>query len=332
MLVGIKNGFRPGMIMDFINARDDKLGTFELKERIFPTVPGVTTLTQCSIVAVLLGLMPVVWNSPRVKLVIAGIFSITFFRAMLLSERLALIELVIGAFLVLFRLMVLGRAHSPRVILGLKLAPVLGPIVLLLMFGTFEYFRSYQFYKNRFNNVAEFTIWRISAYYTTGLNNGALIHKEWDHWPLPFQSVTAFWAFPLVKYSPFSYQKLTGIDPDLKYDDLLRFKAVEEYNNDGGLLAPLNDFGEIGMCVFWLFFGVLAGLAHRSYLRGHIVGLCFYPLFFLTILETPRFIYLTMSRTTPPIVVILVIWYVLMRLRVSQSASAVSLAPSAVLQ
>jgi uncharacterized membrane protein len=44
LLVGIKNGFRPGMIIDLITGRNDRLGTFELKEKIFPTVPGVTNV------------------------------------------------------------------------------------------------------------------------------------------------------------------------------------------------------------------------------------------------------------------------------------------------
>jgi oligosaccharide repeat unit polymerase len=319
LLVGIKNGFRPGMILDFINARDDKLGTFELKEKIFPTVPGITTLTQCGVVAMMLGLMTSLWNAPRVKVVVLAIVGVAFLRAMLLSERLALIELVIVSFLVLFRLHIMGRAYSPRLLLGLKLAPVFGPILLLVLFGSFEYFRSYQFYKNRFNNIAEFTIWRVSAYYTTGLNNGALIHEEWDHWPLPYQSITAVWSFPLVKYSPFSYQKLTGIDPDTQFDHLLRLRAVEEYNNDSGLFAPLNDFGVLGLALFWMGFGFLAGLAHRSYLRGNVFGLCYFPLFFLTILETPRFIYLTLSRATPPIIVLVLLWYFIEKMRITRS-------------
>jgi hypothetical protein len=310
LLVGIKNGFRPGMLLYFFSGADDKLGTFELKERIFPTVPGITTLSQCGVAAVILGLLPPVWSAPRVKWAMVGLVGMGFLRGMLLSERLAFIELVMVMALVVLRIHVLSRSLSPRVLTGLRVAPVLGPLLLLLLFGSFEYFRSWSYYQHRFNNIAEFTVWRVSAYYTTGHNNGALIHREWDRWPLPFQSITAVWAFPLVKYSPFSYEKLTGIDPDEKFDALLRFKAVEEYNNDSGLLAPFNDAGPLGMLGFWIVFGALAGWTQRSYIQGRLAGLCFYPLFFLTILETPRFIYLTISRATPPVLVFLVLCYI----------------------
>ena len=322
LAVGVKNGFRPGMILDFINMNNSKLETFEFKERIFPTVPGITTLTQCGMIAVMLGLLPCLRSKPYVKITIAMIIAAAFLRGMMLSERLALIELVVTMGIVFLRTDVLGKLRSLALKLGLRVAPIVGPVLLLVLFGSFEYFRSYRHYQDRFNNIAEFTIWRVSAYYTLGHNNSALVMEKRGVWPLPFTTLSAVWTFPLVRHSPFSYAKLTGIEPDKAYNQLLRMHGVPEYNNEGGLFAPLMDYGIFGFAIYWCGAGFLCGVAYRAYLAGSTVGLCFYPLLYLSLLETPRYIYVCLSRATPQILIILFLWYLFTQRSTRQTVPA----------
>jgi oligosaccharide repeat unit polymerase len=320
--VGVKNGFRPGMILDFLRMNESRLETFAFKERIFPTVSGVTTLTQCGMIAVILGVMPALRKERFVLLAVLAVLSAAFVRAFLLSERLALIELVVPMLLMLFRSDVLGQLRHPLSKLAVKLVPIVGPILLLVMFGAFEYFRSYQYYQDRFNNIAEFTVWRVSAYYTTGHNNAALILEKHGHPPLPVSTLSAMWTFPLVRYSPFSYEKLTGINVGERFNNTLRLYSSLEYNNEGGLFAPLLDYGTIGFGIFWLMAGFCCQWAYRRFMAGNTIGLCLYPLLFLALIETPRFMYVSLSRTTPPLVFIFVIWHLLSRRETSPTSTA----------
>jgi hypothetical protein len=315
LLVGVKNGFRPGMILDFISMNESKLETFEFKERIFPTVPGVTTLTQCGMIAVMLGCLPALRKEPFVKPVVGMIIGMAFVRGMMLSERLALIELVVTLSIVFLRTNILGKLHDRWLQTGFKVAPIIGPVCLLVLFGSFEYFRSYRHYQKQFDNIAQFTVWRISAYYTLGHNNSALVMEKQGPWPVPFTTLSAVWSFPLVKYSPFAYRKLTGFDPDEAYKQMLRTHGVPEYNNEGGLFAPLMDYGVPGFGVYWLLGGFACGLAYRAYMRGTTVGLLLYPIVYLTLLETPRYLYVCLSRCTPQLVIIFLLWFLITQRR-----------------
>jgi hypothetical protein len=237
-----------------------------------------------------------------------GLVGAAFVRGLLLNERLAFIELMVPATVSLFRAEILGRVTDPFAKWALRALPILGVGGLLVLFGTFEYYRSYAFYKDKFNNIAEFTIWRISAYYTTGHNNSALIIEE-GGWPLPYYTLNAMWTFPVVKKSPLAYDKLTGVKVDEAFEQLLRNRSTFEYNNEGGLFSPLIDYGYLGFGIFWLAYGYGTGRSYRSWAAGNTAGLCFYPLLFLTLLETPRFLYLCISRCTPQIAIFFLIAY-----------------------
>jgi hypothetical protein len=110
------------------------------------------------------------------------------------------------------------------------------------------------------------------------------------------------WSFPLVEHSPFAYESLTGTTmPDAFLGLYDRF-GNREYNNEGGLLAPLVDGGYLTLITFWVLMGYASERAYRGYMRGSLGGLMFFPLLFLNLLETPRFLYLCTSRATPPLV------------------------------
>jgi hypothetical protein len=55
----------------------------------------------------------------------------------------------------------------------------------------------------------------------------------------------------------------------------------------------------LGGLVYWALMGLLTGYLYRLYLRKHPLGMCIYPIFYLTISELPRYIYWSEGRAFP---------------------------------
>src|SRR5262245_13216229 len=91
--VGLKNGVSPGTLREFLNT-DDPLLAEQMRDEMFYTLPGITTCAQFGVAAVPLGLWltfrgrPRIWPVTLLVLLAAG-------RALVFSERLALVELVV---------------------------------------------------------------------------------------------------------------------------------------------------------------------------------------------------------------------------------------------
>jgi hypothetical protein len=224
------------------------------------------------------------------------------------SERLALIELAAPAVVLSLRLGTLAREHvSKQTMRRLALAPAAGLVGIVVLFGGAEYFRSWRFYEDRFNSLADFTLWRLSGYYTTSHNNGVMAMKQRGVWPMPYYTLEQFWRFPLVAGSSFSYQALNGFDPEDAHRDTLERFGTVELNNPGGLFMPAMDYDWPGYLLYWCAFGFVAGRLHRSFMAGSFVGLAFYPLVFLSMMEVPRLLYLSSVRSFPTLVLLGVI-------------------------
>jgi hypothetical protein len=237
-----------------------------------------------------------------------------------LSERLALLELVVAAVVASVRLGVLGRRVAPSTRLGLKLAPLLGVAALLVTFGTFESFRSWRYHRDDFDSIASFTVLRISAYYSTAHNNGALALETQRPYPIPYATLGSLWSIPGLSNSPLGYARITRVDPKQRYEEMLERYATPELNNDGGLFQPAMDFGWPGSLLFWLAAGFVGGRLYRHFLVGTLTGLTLYPLVFIAILETPRLLYLSNTRAAPALLALLgTLWLVY---RLPQSAPA----------
>jgi len=176
-------------------------------------------------------------------------------------------------------------------------APLIAVAGIVILFGGAEYFRSWRFYQDRFDSFTEFTVWRLSGYYTTAHNNGAMAMTVRGSWPMPYYTLEQFWRFPLIVGSPLSYAAINGIDPDDVHMATLARFGTPELNNEGGLFAPAIDFGWLGYCAFWALYGFVAGRLHRGFLSGSLLGLLFFPLLFLSLLESPLLLYLSSVRS-----------------------------------
>jgi hypothetical protein len=307
LAVGVKNGFSLGTLWELLTT-DDPLVNDSL-ESVFVTVKGITTCTQFGIAAVPLGLWLYFHGLRWTFWPIALVMFLATMRALLFSERLAVIELILPVLVVGLRVGVLGRSFSPLQTAGLRLAPLIGVVGLVLFFAGFEYFRSWRYYREDFDSYGTFVLWRLGGYYTTAHNNGAMALEKQSPYPIPYTTLRQFWGFPGVSSTPFDYKKLTGFDPVVRQNNMLEEHGNIELNSDGGLFQPAMDYGLGGLVLFWFGCGFVSGRMYRQFLVGTLAGLSIYPLILLAILETPRLLYLCYTRTLPGLAVLfVVIW------------------------
>ena len=92
--VGIKNGLNLRLILDILHRASD--ANYDLRKEYFKTIPGVTTATQFGLTVIVLGIPLGVargWRPVRWQLL--AVFVLGLVRALLNSERLAVIELLV---------------------------------------------------------------------------------------------------------------------------------------------------------------------------------------------------------------------------------------------
>jgi hypothetical protein len=272
------------------------------------TVAGVTTLTQLAPIAVVsLICLRAFDRSERIgrKVVVIAVLSLV--RSFVHAERLALIEIAVPVLVLLIQL---GWASNRRKMarsrrLTLLLAPVWAPVLILLIFGTFEYSRSWQNYyryKEQRAGYTAFVLQRFEGYYATAANNSALWYDQMTpELPLPYTSMEWFWQFPIVS-EQLGYDKLTSVDPEREWRLILRTRANGEFNNAGALLPVASDFGIGGAAVYWLLVGFVVGRAYALYRRSDVRGLLAYPLLATGLFEMGRILYWSQGRAFPSLV------------------------------
>jgi hypothetical protein len=223
--------------------------------------------------------------------VVLGLF--TLFRVYVWTERLALIELLVPFGLTF------GRWTSTRRGSGWALTRTVGPYaaipLVVLFFGASEYFRSWSSdtYQGKMD-FWEFAIGRFASYYYTSLNNGAglLANTQWPTWEFEF---TLEWLHraPFGLGKPFSAAVGYTV-PRLDY--YLAAYQDEEFNSPSGIYGPLSDMGIYGGLGYMLAIGLVSGLCFRAYREARLVGVLFYPIFFITFMEIYRYPYLGVPR------------------------------------
>jgi hypothetical protein len=312
----VTQAIRQGFSVDMLDEIIADAGEAEdmVRNKWFTTIPGVTTCVQFAVPTILLGSWLLVNGERRVIVPMALILSLAVVRALVWQERLTVLELVVPAFVLGLRARVLVRPFAAGLRTLLQLAPLLGVVALLVIFGGAEYFRSWSYYQDQFDSVAEFTVWRVTGYYTSSHNNGAMYLETQEPLPLPYWTLRPLWKFPGMSETPFGYQELTGVDAAETQLTMLDRYGTRELNNEGGLFMPIVDFGLIGGIVFWFAAGFVGGRLYRCFLAGTLAGLTMYPLVVLATLEAPRLLYLSYTRAFPGVVSVLVVLWIASRL------------------
>ena len=298
--LAVERGMSLTNVVDIL--KGEKGAMYDARFTYLPTVGGVTTLTQFGTAAMILGAILAFgqgWKTVRWKL--GTVLGLAVVRALLNSERFALIELVVP-------FMVCCIALLPRMSslarLAINLAPPVGLIVLFILFTGFEYFRSWtNYYAGRDLSLWEFGAMRLLGYYVTSFNNGAYFLNRLDPLNAPYFTFHFLWGFPLsspVIKRLFPNPLLDSADKWF-YFPFLESDANVEFNNADGMLFPLMDYGIAGGLIYWFVIGVLCGLIYDAYRRKTLSGLLLYPMIFLGLLELPLALYWGEGRAFPSI-------------------------------
>lgn len=301
-LAGVARGARPAALLEAVQSQSNYSGTLKSE---FAPVTGITTLTQVGIAFVVIAALLLPYDrSRRLRRQMLIVVLLGLLRSYLLTERLALLELLVP--LIAVRAVQLRQA-SRRVWL-LPAAPAMAVPLLLVVFGAFEYSRSWVFFRTRTQQgFPSFVVNRLAGYYATAYNNGALQLQYGDRrGRLPYDSLAALWTAPGASQLHL-YNRLSGTSGGTLLATVLNQHGNPEFNNPGGLAVPLIDFGTTGGLLFFLVAGLAIGLAYRGFRSGQPLGLLLYPVAFTGLLELPRYVYWTQGRVTPAVVALVVI-------------------------
>jgi oligosaccharide repeat unit polymerase len=318
--IAIKNGLRFSVISEVLHGVSG--ATYNLRDQYLATIPGVTTATQFGIAVIGLGVpLGAAFGWRRVRWQMAIVFALSVVRAFLNSERLAIIELLVP-FIVSY--IWLCPPASPRGRKLTRIAPVAGPVLLYFFFAAAEYFRSWKsFYVNRESSFWSFIGLRLTGYYTTALNNGALVWKVKD--PLAYQgapqTLDFLWRFPVINHLmpilvPYFHVSLSN--SEVHYADLLTAAANLELNNPSGIFGPVVDYGVIGGLLYWLLCGLVCGYLYKEFTQRTAAGIFLYPMLFISLIEAPRVLYWAEGRFFPPM--FLLVFSVLFVFRTQRAA------------
>lgn len=278
-------------------------GSGILMRDVIGTIPGVTTLTQLGIAAVVTSTILLVREYSRRELCkLLTVIGLALPRSYVLSERLAILELIVPMTVILAAHFSIQRGLR-RIVM--QFIPFVSFIALVVFFGFLEYFRSWTFYRTQVTtSYAEFVLTRLAGYYATAVNNGQVVldHLTWPN-RLPYETIEAFWTAPGIE-SVGLYQRLGGHPPPYQrprsesiFVDVMNQFANPEFNNQSGYVGGFIDYGRFGGIFYFLLIGVIAGLLYRGFRQAKPFGLFLYPLVFLGLLELPRYIYWSQGRT-----------------------------------
>lgn len=292
----------------------------QIKE-LFAPIAGITTFTQMGIAyAVIAGLLMV--RQPGSELLV-GMFLVlggAAFRGYFLTERLALLEVILPFMAVV--LMAWSADKRKRIRMTIGLGPALLVPVLILVFGLFEYSRSWQFYRLRTGGgFFEFATERLAGYYVTAFNNGQIaLLFERAAGRLPLDTLEFFWTAPGIQQANL-YDRLSTV-PASRFWDLLGQKGTEELNSPCGLCAPFIDWGTIGGLVWWAAAGLLLGWLYREFCNSRHLALLVYPPLVTGLYEMPRYVYWVKGRLFPTLVALIIIAVWLRRRQQAESADS----------
>ncbi len=278
-------------------------------------MPGITTFTQLALIYVaLLGAYAHVFGLPpsiAVKRMAVLAVALVSVRALLGSERLALIEVVS-----IWAIATIGLTRRRTWPLRYQIAPLAAAAAAFVLFAMAEYFRSWSFYAEQYDSYLEFASTRFFGYFATATNNGAGSFKMLGAVGYPWGTSIWFYKLPLWSWLGLDVQT----PPDAGF--LMRF-GNPEFNNPGGVFAPVNDFGIAGALLVWGAIGVASGWMFVLFVRHHPFGLILYPVWIFGFLDVIRFFFWGDPRCFPALLFAFPIYFFL-REKAEAQVSSVS--------
>ena len=277
-----------------------QIGAVYDAEELLATTPGVTTFTQAGIaLTALLGCDLMEGRNPyrRAKVYAFIVCTLGLLRAIVHSERLALIEVIIP--LAPYWVTRVKATRLRKILLAG--GPYFGIVILLMFFGSTEYFRSWiNYYSASRSSFVEFIVNRVAIYYVYAINTGlGMLHELKAGWTFPVYS------FAWLARAPFVSQ-LVGVDVNHAVRVFLGSYGVPQFNNVSGLTGYVWDYGWVGAGTLLLLNGIAAGCGWRSFQTGRGCLRYVYPVFYIGLLDLIREPYLGQGRSFIPIVLLII--------------------------
>lgn len=273
----------------------------ELKSNSRP-IAGLTTLTQFGPVAAALGAF--LHRTGFLGRSFLWVLPFAAIRTLFYAERLALIEILIPLLVV----MAVTTYKRSRWTWLLRLGPLIAAPAIWLVFAGSEYMRSWVHYQNVVSvSFVEWVTTRLLGYYVTAYNNSALFSLSAPGPTVPpYFSISVFWNAPGIEiFLP--HPGIGGNAPEAWWASTLKLYANPEFNNTGSFLVVNGDLGTIGMLLYWFATGLAIGSLYVALRRGSLPASLAYAVFYIGILELPRFAYWTLGRSFPLLVAVFVL-------------------------
>jgi hypothetical protein len=156
--------------------------------------------------------------------------------------------------------------------------------------------------------VWEFAFERLMTYYATASNNGIGLLVEDRQWPQFTGRYLAEWLYAMPVLGEALTESVGALEKQYFYF-LSRF-ARPEFNNASGLFTIVFDIGYAGSMLYFLAEGAVVGWLWDAWRRQSRIGVLFFPLAMLFLLELLRFNYFATSRFFATAVPLVLIWAV----------------------
>lgn len=308
----VRNGLSIGLIRDTLAG--DSGAVYEMSDTLI-TLPGVTTATQFAMAIFTIGtILYFNGQARRVLWKLIALFIITVVRSFVVSERLAIIEVAVPT---LILVIYYKRADLRRFLVGYSSValPVVAVVGLYLIFTGMEYFRSWSVYEDSglYDSLWQFTFLRLVCYYTTALNNGAMVLKINGPPGFPITSLDWLLKFPVIGPA-ITPQHFSPEDNYYLLNDTLTQFANPEFNNCSGIFSYEMDWGSIGTPILFFILGFIAFSLYKRFVAGTAGGLLLYPFFCIGLLEMARVAYWTASRAFPTWLLLIATTYSMARI------------------
>lgn len=273
-----------------------------LKARSRP-VGGLTTFTQLGPVAVVASF--VLRRLGRGgRGIYVTVIALALMRTIFYAERLALLEVMIP--LVAIACLTTRATGAKRA--AVWSLPVLALPATWGVFAASEYTRSWVYYQTVVPmGFVEWSITRLLGYYATAWNNSALFFDQFTAMsptPAPYYTLWGFWEMPLVSAPTYG-----GTDPQSWWAGTLLMRANPEFNNLGGIVPVLAEFGPLVGLALLVTLGAILGAVFAAMTRGSLPALLALPTLLVGVMELPRILYWTQGRAVPIILALLVIGF-----------------------
>lgn len=278
-------------------------------EKMGNSIAGITTATQFGVfVAVWCALvlfsgldLPRRWRR-RIWLMLWSVALLSVYRGVLWHERLAFIEIVVPV-------AVIWSAYRVRSRLVLTLAPLVAVVLAIALFGVFEYFRSWSYYREGQGNILLFSTQRLLSYYYSSINNFGMALQHIEPLWQPLWTLDFVYKFP-VPGNPLVTMR--GEAYTLLFQTALELHTHPEFNLYSGPGLAYLDFGIAGGCAVMAGFGFLSGRLYNAFRRRALHGLLAYPVWMVGMIDLGRILYWPSSRAFPVwlcVVVVLMLYH-----------------------